>query len=111
MGQKITQIESHAWHIQHPTASIEILLQFGLPGCARSETIVKASVGFLGIPGPILMAYGLYGSLQIPATYNLTQEFALGHSLVYTIILLTGIFFVTSEFSSIRDQDHNPRNM
>lgn len=58
------------------------------------ELIGKRPLRFLGIPGLVLMAFGIYGWLQILSTYNLTREFATGHALVYTILFLSGIFIM-----------------
>ena len=90
---------------------VPVVMRYGIGGTSKQNPIVQFSdvvstlfreiVGrrplrFLGIPGLLFVAYGVYGWLEILATYNLTLEFATGHALVYTIILLTGIFLTTS---------------
>ncbi len=60
------------------------------------EVFARRPLRFLGIPGIILTGYGLYGWLDILAHYNVTQEFATGHAIYYTIVLLGGIFLAMS---------------
>lgn len=90
---------------------VPVVMQYGLGRTSKQNPLIQFSdvvstlfreiVGrrplrFLGIPGLLLTAYGIYGWLDIFGTYNLTREFATGHALVYTIVLLSGIFIITS---------------
>ena len=56
--------------------------------------LIRRPLRTMGAPGLALLVIGLYGWLDVLATYNATQGFAIGHALVYTIILLSGIFTV-----------------
>lgn len=54
-------------------------------------SLVRRPLRVIGVPGLVLLVVGLFGWLDVLATYNAAQEFALGHALVYTAVLLTGI--------------------
>ena len=56
--------------------------------------LIRRPLRTMGIPGLALLAIGMYGWLDVLATYNAAQGFALGHALVYTVILLSGMFTV-----------------
>ena len=53
--------------------------------------LVRRPLRTMGAPGLLLLLVGVFGWLDVLATWNTAQGFALGHALVYTIILLTGI--------------------
>jgi hypothetical protein len=53
--------------------------------------LVRRPLRTIGAPGLLLLLVGVFGWLDVLATWNTAQGFALGHALVYTIILLTGI--------------------
>jgi len=53
--------------------------------------LVRRPLRTVGIPGLLLLLVGMLGWLDVLATYNAAQGFALGHALISTIILLTGI--------------------
>jgi hypothetical protein len=55
-------------------------------------SLVRRPLRVLGVPGVLLLIIGVYGWLDVLATYNSAYGFALGHALVYSIILLAGIF-------------------
>lgn len=53
--------------------------------------LVRRPLRTMGIPGLLLLLVGVLGWLDVFATWNTAQGFALGHAFISTIILLTGI--------------------
>jgi glycosyltransferase involved in cell wall biosynthesis len=53
--------------------------------------LVRRPFRTLGIPGLVLLLVGVLGWLEVLASYDATKGFAIGHALVYTIILLSGM--------------------
>ena len=53
--------------------------------------LVRRPARMLGTPGLVLLLVGLLGWLEVFANYDATKGFAIGHALVYTIILLSGL--------------------
>jgi glycosyltransferase involved in cell wall biosynthesis len=53
--------------------------------------LTRRPARILGIPGVVLLLVGMLGWLEVFANYDPTKGFAIGHALVYTIILLSGI--------------------
>jgi len=84
---------------------VPVHMQYGAEGGHRNPLIhftdvfstilkvplVRRPLRVMGIPGLILLVAGVFGWLDVLATYNAAQGFALGHALVYSVILLTGI--------------------
>lgn len=55
-------------------------------------SIIRRPIRFLGIPAVALVALGLYGWLEVVSRYSMSGDLALGHALVYSMILLAGFF-------------------
>jgi glycosyltransferase involved in cell wall biosynthesis len=52
----------------------------------------KHPIWLLGLPGLALSVIGLYGWVWVINRYSEVKQLAIGHALIYTIILLVGIF-------------------
>jgi glycosyltransferase involved in cell wall biosynthesis len=94
-GMRIHQVPVHMRYAEGEARASHPFVQF----TDVISTILKASLErrplrVVGIPGLLLLLFGLFGWLDVLATYNATQGLALGHALVYTTILLTGIFMI-----------------
>ena len=53
--------------------------------------LARRPLRILGIPGLLLLLVGLFGWLDVLATYNAARGFPLGHGTVYSVILLPAI--------------------
>lgn len=94
-GLNIAQVPIEIYYDVGQSSKVSPLLQFSdVTSAIAREIFAKRPLRFLGIPGIILIAYGVYGWLEILATYTVTLEFATGHALLYTIVVLGGIFMV-----------------
>jgi glycosyltransferase involved in cell wall biosynthesis len=79
------------------TSKMNPYIQFSdVVAAVFKEVLARRPLRFVGLPGLLLVAYGVYGWVEIFATYNTTNEFAVGHALVYTAVLLSGIFITTA---------------
>jgi hypothetical protein len=90
---KIHQVPVHMTYGEEKTSPRNPLIQFtDIVSTLVKFSLVRRPMRVMGIPGVLLLIIGVYGWLDVLATYNSAQGFALGHALVYTIILLAGIF-------------------
>ena len=95
VGLRIEQVPVTIYYGFGETSKLHPIVHFSdVLSAVMKELIGRRPFRVLGIPGLILIAYGIYGWLQILATYNYTAEFATGHALVFTVVLLGGMFMV-----------------
>jgi hypothetical protein len=96
LGLSITEVPVAMKYGVGQSSKLNPFIQFSdIISTVVKELVSRRPLRFVGIPGLFLIGFGLYGWLSILASYNFTREFAVGHALVYTVVLLTGIFMTT----------------
>ena len=93
LGLKIRQVPVRMTYDVEKTSPRNPLIHFvDIVATIVKFSLVRRPLRVLGVPGVLLLIIGVYGWLDVFATYNSAQGFALGHALVYTIVLLAGTF-------------------
>jgi glycosyltransferase involved in cell wall biosynthesis len=94
-GLKIQQVPVHMRYEGARVSHRSPLVQFtDVVSTIAKVSLSRRPLRTMGVPGMVLLLVGLYGWLDVLLTFNLVHEFALGHALVYTIVLLSGIFTI-----------------
>jgi glycosyltransferase involved in cell wall biosynthesis len=93
LGLKIRQVPVQMTYDVQKTSPRNPIIHFtDIVSSLLKFSLVRRPLRAIGIPGVLLLIVGVYGWLDVFATYNSAQGFALGHALIYSIILLAGIF-------------------
>jgi glycosyltransferase involved in cell wall biosynthesis len=90
-GLKIRQVPVHMRYGAEPSVDRSAVHFSDVISAIVKLSLVRRPVRTVGLPGLVLLLVGVLGWLDVLATYNTTQGFAIGHALVYTVILLTGM--------------------
>ena len=90
-GLKICQVPIHMEYAAETKRRNPLLHFTDVISTILKVELVKRPLRTVGIPGLLLLLVGALGWLDVLATYNSAQGFALGHALVSTIVFLTGI--------------------